>query len=446
MGKRMSEEGEDVTPEQTDKIVSYSAATGNDDLDVCQSNLREHDWDLAAAISATMGSSSVPDLQASSSNESLSISGEGIRQRNVPSDEIPAPPPIGPLLPPNHQTQTALVPSSFFSDLISSLFAFTRLILSSPQTLVSNAYSFALSWWNSLGPELPPLQQVQDFKISFNKKYDEISWLNCSYKSAIGSIRSNLKPIIVFLANEHKRDEMDKFATILLTLKSDLSDRIEFWGCDVKFSEGARTADQLYVGSFPSILIAGLQDKQQQIIYRTCNPDIPLEEVKTRIEMAEAELVTARHEEQMRRMDRELREEQDLEFQRTMEADRVRMEELKKQKEEEELKLKMAEEKENLASEPTSGGLRIQFKLPNGSRHTRKFLEEQKVGDLFIYVQSLDDAPGDYFLSTVFPTKKIDLADNSKTLKDFGIKNNDQLMVQAIANEFSSDDSSEDSD
>ena len=38
--KRMSEESEDVTPEQTDKIVSYSAATGNDDLDVCQSNLR----------------------------------------------------------------------------------------------------------------------------------------------------------------------------------------------------------------------------------------------------------------------------------------------------------------------------------------------------------------------------------------------------------------------
>ena len=64
--------------------------------------------------------------------------------------------------------------------------------------------------------------------------------------------------------------------------------------------------------------------------------------------LAEAELVTARHEEQMRRMDRELREEQDLEFQRTMEADRVRMEELKKQKEEEELKLKMAEEKENM--------------------------------------------------------------------------------------------------
>ena len=72
--------------------------------------IQEHDWDLAAAINATMGSSSVPDLQASSSNESLSISGEGIRQRNVPSDEIPAPPPIGPLLPPNHQTQVFASP------------------------------------------------------------------------------------------------------------------------------------------------------------------------------------------------------------------------------------------------------------------------------------------------------------------------------------------------
>merc|ERR1719153_72787 len=183
-----------------------------------------------------MGSTSVPDLAPSSSSESLSISGEGIRHRNVPSAEIPEAPPIGPLLPPNIQTQTAVVRASFFRELFSSLFAFTRLMLSSPQTLVTNALNFAVTWWRSLGPELPPLQQVQDFKLSFNKKYDEITWLNCSYKSAIGSIRSNLKPIIVFLANEQKREDMDKFASMLITLKGELSDRIEFWGCDVKFS------------------------------------------------------------------------------------------------------------------------------------------------------------------------------------------------------------------
>ena len=74
----------------------------------------------------------------------------------------------------NEAFKTAVVRASFFGELFSSLFAFTRLMLSSPQTLVTNALNFAVTWWRSLGPELPPLQQVQDFKLSFNKKYDEV--------------------------------------------------------------------------------------------------------------------------------------------------------------------------------------------------------------------------------------------------------------------------------
>ena len=42
------------------------------------------------------------------------------------------------------------------------------------------------------------------------------------------------------------------------------------------------------------------------------------------------------------------------------------------------------------------------------------------IGDVLSIVEI--SGLGDYFLSTVFPTKKIDLEDNSKTLKDFGIK------------------------
>ena len=49
----------------------------------------------------------------------------------------------------------------------------------------------------------------------------------------------------------------------------------------------------------------------------------------------------------MRDMDRRLREEQDLEFQRTMEADRKRIEEENKKKQEEEDKIRAAEEKAN---------------------------------------------------------------------------------------------------
>ena len=52
------------------------------------------------------------------------------------------------------------------------------------------------------------------------------------------------------------------------------------------------------------------------------------------------------------------------------------------------------------------------------------------IGDVLSIVEI--SGLGDYFLSIVFPTKKIDLADNSETLKDFGIKNNLQLMVQGL--------------
>jgi len=467
----MSSDGGDVTPQQTELIVSYSAATGNDDLDVCRTNLFEHNWDLTAAINATM--SPVPQPEAnvptpSSSSESLEIAGQGIRRRQVqtePDDlSIPPAPPLGPMLQPAAQqpSNQVAVHRNFLSSLFSSLFAYSRLLLSSPWTVIGNTIDLCRTWWHNLGPELTTLQQVQDFNIKFNKKYDQIVWLNCSYSSAISSIRTSLKPIIVFLANEEKGEEMAKFAQLLLSVKGEMESRVQFWGCDVRHAEGARTGDMLFVGTFPSLLIAGMQDKQQSILFRTCSPAITFEELKTRVEQAEAELVSARHEEQMRQMDRQLREEQDIEFERTMEADRRRLEEEAKKREEEEMKIKAAEAREsmrikrqtehrerrisakqNLAAEPTNGGIRIQFKLPNGSRATRSFFEEQSIGDIFLYVQSLDDAPGDCYLSTVFPPRKINPTDTSKTLSDFGIKNNEQLMVQAISDEFSSDDSDE---
>ena len=63
--------------------------------------------------------------------------------------------------------------------------------------------------------------------------------------------------------------------------------------------------------------------------------------------VAEAELVTARHELELRDMDRRLREEQDLEFARTEEADRKRLAEEEAKKCEEEEKAKKIEDRAN---------------------------------------------------------------------------------------------------
>jgi FAS-associated factor 2 len=125
--------------------------------------------------------------------------------------------------------------------------------------------------------------------------------------------------------------------------------------------------------------------------------------------------VTARHEAQVRQMDRSLREQQDVEFERTMEADRLvfpqtssfkffnrkRLEEARLKKESEERKLQEVEEKKelvkrrltetrerkisarnNLSDEPEHG-IRLQFKLPNGAKFIRKFVEDAPISDIF---------------------------------------------------------------
>jgi FAS-associated factor 2 len=472
----MSEEEEpEVTPEQTDLIVQYSAATGNEDLKACTTALMNHEWDLSSAISTSMAASESSSnsaaeaaVQANASNESFQLFGEGIRRRNpfdvpLPPSAHPLPPPIE--LPPSPQPNQSLVPVSFFARAFATLISFSKLIFASPLEFAQNSFSLFSNWWKNLGPELTPIEQVTQFGIEFNKQYDaKLPWLNCSYYSAVSSIRSSLRPIVVFLANKEKPTDSAVFAQTLLDAQAQMKDRIQFWGVDVGCSEGMKTAETLHAATYPSLLIVGLKNNQQHALYRTTRPSTSITQIITKIEMAEAELVTARHESEQRDFDRRLREEQDLEFQKTMELDRIRIEEENLKKIEEENKIKAAEERENqrqrrktehrerrisakmtLSPEPKEGGICISLKLPNGSRHPRKFDPDASIQDVFLFVQSLDSSPGDYFLSTVFPTRKIDRNLN-ESISSLGIKNNEQLMVQEIQDDEFSDDSSDSSD
>ena len=109
----------------------------------------------------------------------------------------------------------------------------------------------------------------------------------------------------------------------------------------------------------------GLKNNQQNVIFRTASINNSLTQLVAKIEtgqfsvflvliqifvfllVAEAELVTARHELELRDMDRRLREEQDLEFARTEEADRKRLAEEEAKKCEEEEKAKKIEDRAN---------------------------------------------------------------------------------------------------
>lgn len=477
----------EITPEQTEHIVTFSMSTGNEDLDECAKVLKENNWDLDRAVNATLAGTSGPpspisapqtatETTASVSNI-INLSDDEefpenfIRRRRPPMeesldhDDVPPPPPIGPELQPDLTLTGSTVARRPSGTVITMLVSFMSLAVRSPWFLVKNTFSLVSSWWRNLGTELTPAQQVDEFAIKFNKKYDdsEITWMKCPYNAAVNAVRSNLRPVIVYLANELKTEKSDNFAQLLVALNKSISRRIDFWGCDIISPEAVRTADQVKATIFPCVLILGLHKDKQSIIWRTALDNIDIEDLKLQVERAEAELVTARHEAQVRQMDRSLREQQDAEFERTMEADRKRLEEARLKKESEERKLLEAEEKKklvkrkltetrerkisarnNLAVEPENG-IRLQFKLPNGAKFIRKFVEEAPISDIFLYVESLEDSPGECFISSVFPVRKITPSE-TRSLAELGIKNNDQLMIQAVELFSSDEDESDESD
>ena len=133
----------------------------------------------------------------------------------------------------------AVVERSFFVRLFSTMVSLSNLLFTSPIKIAQNAFKLVSGWWTNLGPELTPIQQVTKFGIDFNKTYDtsvsvtrnkflslekvmvifinvQIPWLNCSYYSAVSSIRTSLRPIIVFISNYEKKTDNAIFAQSLI--------------------------------------------------------------------------------------------------------------------------------------------------------------------------------------------------------------------------------------
>ena len=69
-----------------------------------------------------------------------------------------------------------------------------------------------------------------------------------------------------------------------MALNTDLSGRIDFWGCDIMSPEAVRTADQVRATIFPCVLILGLHKDKQSIIWRTALDNIDIEDLKLQVE------------------------------------------------------------------------------------------------------------------------------------------------------------------
>ena len=77
---------------------------------------------------------------------------------------------------------------------------------------------------------------------------------------------------------------MSFFKTRLFVPFQTFLERVQFWGCDISQAEAARTAETIFVHHFPCVLVIGLKNNQQNVIYRTSSPNNSLTQLVTKIE------------------------------------------------------------------------------------------------------------------------------------------------------------------
>jgi len=282
-----------------------------------------------------------------------------------------------------------------------------------------------------------PVLEVSKFVEDFEGKYGNRHPLfyRGSYASALAEAKRDLKFLLVYL---HSPDHQDthSFCSQVLTFPEVVSyinrNNILFWASSVSYPEGHRVSVTLKESTYPFLALIVLKDNRMVVVRRfegKMSVESLLSQLEQGIEDNEQAIGNARAEREERTMNQRIREEQDLDYQKSLEIDRqkerLKQEEKKKRDSEERLRQqKQQEEKdkrnrllalkaairENLPPEPDSSHpdvIRILAKLPDGTRLERRFLRSMSVKYLYFFVFSQEKSPLTFQITTNFPRKEL---------------------------------------
>mmetsp|Transcript_14115 Transcript_14115/g.22049 ORF Transcript_14115/g.22049 Transcript_14115/m.22049 type:complete len:382 (+) Transcript_14115:84-1229(+) len=228
-------------------------------------------------------------------------------------------------------------------------------------------------------------------------------------------------------------------------------------GVSIHTAQGANLAQMLSVTSYPVLALLQPTQRDVQLLFMVQGPLLQeiaplslLGYIQTSVQRHRAHLDQAEARRIAREQEAELRREQDAEYQETLRQDQERQRlreealeaERKRQEEFEEEQQRLADEEQNklqkakdlLQPEPSSGGTRIRFVLPNGKKVNRRFNSDETVASLRAFLtvhceeNSLDIK--NFGLSTSYPKKSYEESENETTLEDAGISPQAVLMVQ----------------
>lgn len=309
---------------------------------------------------------------------------------------------------------------------------------------------------------------VMRFIRSYNERYPlHPVFYQGTYAQALNDAKQELRFLLIYLHKDPANNpDVDSLCRATLANQSaiDFINRnMLFWGCDVSSPEGYKVSHTLNIHVYPTMLLIAQRNHRMVVVGRfegDCTPEGLIRRMQTVISANEIWLTQARSERLERNFTQTLRQQQDEAYQLSLRADeekerqrqlerdtkrqaqeaieRERAEEARKKEEIVQLKIELADKVPNEPPAGTADAISVVFKLPNGARLERRFLNSNSLIDVYNYLFCHPSSPDEFEITTNFP-KRVLYASSSNngngneiTLAEAGLKHREVLFVNDL--------------
>merc|ERR1719242_2168335 len=286
-------------------------------------------------------------------------------------------------------------------------------ILTFPSRVFTSSLNIFWSFLSSLMParvrdQTSGKEEVVQFCREFDETYGATHppFTRLGYYQALEEAKRDLRFLLVYLHCEDHQDT-DRFCREVLssqTVIQQIQDlNILFWSCSVRRAEGYKVSQALRENSYPFLALMVLRQHRMVVVARQeglVQPEQLTNWLRNTVTEYEAFIVAARADRAERNMDREIRNQQEAEYEETLRRDQEREERGREQEERETLRRAELEKKDKIVrlkielankipEEPEASGedvVRILIKLPGGQRLERRFLLSHSLEHIYYFV------------------------------------------------------------
>ncbi|KAK7091701.1 FAS-associated factor 2-like [Littorina saxatilis] len=440
-------DGDDLTHEQTEKLVQFQDLTGIDDMNRCREILHAHTWNIEAAVQDTFnereGAPQVfgqPNTRDQVEREPQ-VNAQPMNQRVF---AVQRQQPQGLL---QWSSYFLLFPFRFFYSTLFDVFRFFfRLLRPDPRRNVTD-----------------PLGDVMRFIDCFEAKYGTSHpvFYQGTYSQALNDAKRELRFLMVYLHGDDHQDS-DTFCRNTLC-HSDIVNFFNtgplFWACNTGSPEGYRVSQALKENTYPFLGLIVLRENRMTAVARIegpIGPDVLIRRLEGVMRENEASLVAARAEREERQFNQTLRQEQDAAYLESLHADQEKERRKQEERDKEEAERQKERDKEakaqqmiqdrqrqkellvqQIPAEPdadNADAVRIVLKTPNGKRLERRFHKDQSSKFLYFFVFCHEECPDDFQIVTNFPRRILECQPSAASpeppsLKELGLGKSEMLFI-----------------